>query len=67
MKKDGYTWWTKRIKAMSELYDVVRIDHFRGFDSYYAIPARIRQQEMESGEKVLVWTCSMLWKRNLAD
>lgn len=40
MKKDGYTWWTKRIKAMAELYDVVRIDHFRGFDSYYAIPAK---------------------------
>lgn len=40
MKKDGYTWWTKRIRAMSELYDVVRIDHFRGFDSYYAIPAK---------------------------
>lgn len=40
MKKDGYTWWAKRIKAMSELYDVVRIDHFRGFDSYYAIPAK---------------------------
>ena len=40
MKKDGYTWWTKRIKAMSGLYDVVRIDHFRGFDSYYAIPAK---------------------------
>lgn len=40
MKKDGYTWWTKRIKAMSQLYDVVRIDHFRGFDSYYAIPGK---------------------------
>lgn len=39
MKKDGYSWWTKRVKAMSELYDIVRIDHFRGFDSYYAIPA----------------------------
>lgn len=39
MKKDGYAWWTKRIRAMSELYDIVRIDHFRGFDSYYAIPA----------------------------
>ena len=36
MKKDGYSWWTKRIKAMSKLYDIVRIDHFRGFDSYYA-------------------------------
>ena len=40
MKKDDYTWWTKRIKAMSKLYDVVRIDHFRGFDSYYAIPGK---------------------------
>jgi len=39
MKKDGYAWWTNRIRAMSKLYDVVRIDHFRGFDSYYAIPA----------------------------
>lgn len=40
MKKDGYGWWTKRIQAMAQLYDIVRIDHFRGFDSYYAIPAK---------------------------
>ena len=40
MKKDDYAWWTKRMKYMSGLYDVVRIDHFRGFDSYYAIPAK---------------------------
>jgi 4-alpha-glucanotransferase len=40
MKKDGFTWWTKRIKAVASLYDIVRIDHFRGFDSYYAIPAK---------------------------
>ncbi len=40
MKKDGYTWWTKRIAAMASLYDIVRIDHFRGFDSFYAIPAK---------------------------
>jgi 4-alpha-glucanotransferase len=39
MKQDGYTWWTNRIRAVSGLYDIVRIDHFRGFDSYYAIPA----------------------------
>ena len=38
MKKDNYAWWTKRIKAMSELYDIIRIDHFRGFEQYYAIP-----------------------------
>lgn len=40
MKKDNYSWWTKRIGAMAKLYDIVRIDHFRGFDSYYAIPAK---------------------------
>ncbi len=40
MRNDGYSWWTKRISAMAKLYDIVRIDHFRGFDSYYAIPAK---------------------------
>ena len=40
MRNDGYSWWTSRIAAMAKLYDIVRIDHFRGFDSYYAIPAR---------------------------
>ncbi len=37
-KKTGYAWWMKRIAHCYELYDVVRIDHFRGFDEYYAIP-----------------------------
>lgn len=38
MKEDGYGWWAGRIEAMARLYDIIRIDHFRGFDSYYAIP-----------------------------
>lgn len=38
MKEDHYDWWTKRIAAMARHYDIIRIDHFRGFDSYYAIP-----------------------------
>lgn len=37
-KETGYSWWIDRIKAARELYDIIRIDHFRGFDSYYAIP-----------------------------
>ena len=37
-KKTGYEWWMKRIAYCYKLYDVVRIDHFRGFDSYYSIP-----------------------------
>ncbi len=38
LKKTGYKWWFERIKAASELFDITRIDHFRAFDSYYAIP-----------------------------
>lgn len=34
----GYKWWTERLRRSMRLYDVVRIDHFRGFDSFYAIP-----------------------------
>lgn len=37
-KETGYDWWIQRIAYCYELYDVVRIDHFRGFDEYYAIP-----------------------------
>lgn len=33
-----YEWWIKRIKYCTQLYDVIRIDHFRGFDKYYSIP-----------------------------
>ena len=36
-KKDGYSWWTERFRQAFELYDVVRVDHFRGFDRYYEI------------------------------
>ena len=37
-KKEGYAWWIRRMEKCSELYDVIRIDHFRGFDEYYSIP-----------------------------
>lgn len=36
--KTHYEWWMKRIAYCFTLYDVVRIDHFRGFDEYYSIP-----------------------------
>jgi len=39
MKKSGYEWWVKRIKRVFELTDVLRIDHFRGFEAYWAVPA----------------------------
>lgn len=37
-KETGYDWWIRRFAQSFQLYDVVRIDHFRGFDEYYAIP-----------------------------
>lgn len=37
-RKTGYEWWISRLAHCFELYDVVRIDHFRGFDEYYSVP-----------------------------
>ena len=39
MKSDGFAWWKKRISYSLELFDGVRIDHFRGFESFYSIPS----------------------------
>jgi len=39
MKQTGYAWWIRRLKAASRMFDVVRLDHFRGFESYWAVPA----------------------------
>jgi 4-alpha-glucanotransferase len=39
MQADGFSWWISRLKASLELYDTVRIDHFRGFEAYWSIPA----------------------------
>lgn len=38
LKADNYAWWVQRVKSCYDMYDVLRIDHFRGFDEYYAIP-----------------------------
>ena len=39
MKSDGFSWWKARVGAAFKLYDILRIDHFRGFSGYYSIPA----------------------------
>ena len=41
-EKEGYAWWTARLSRAADLYDIVRIDHFRGFDAYWSVPARAR-------------------------
>lgn len=38
MKKNGYNWWIRRIGRAASLFDMVRIDHFRGFAQYWAVP-----------------------------
>jgi 4-alpha-glucanotransferase len=39
MQKDGYQWWIDRIRATLSTVDLVRLDHFRGFEKYWAVPA----------------------------
>ncbi len=38
MERDGFGWWIRRIGGAEKLYDVIRIDHFRGFESFWAVP-----------------------------
>ncbi len=38
MRKNKYAWWVERVRKSIDLFDIVRIDHFRGFEAYYGIP-----------------------------
>ena len=51
LKKENYGWWIQRMTHCLELYDMVRIDHFRGFDEYYAIPYGDKTAEKGKWEK----------------
>ncbi len=43
LRRDGhYAWWTERFRRTFELYDLARIDHFRGFVAYWAVPRGAR-------------------------
>lgn len=50
-KETGYDWWMKRIAYCYKLYDIVRIDHFRGFEAYYSIPYGDKTAENGHWEK----------------
>ena len=50
-KKTGYEWWMQRLSMCFNMYDVVRIDHFRGFDEYYFIPYGDKTAEFGHWEK----------------
>lgn len=52
MRLDGYGWWIRRIGGAAERFDAIRIDHFRGFADYWAVPAgaeTAREGTWESG------------------
>src|SRR5258708_7180910 len=37
---DGYSWWIERFRASFSIFDMVRLDHFRGFEAYWEVPGR---------------------------
>ena len=39
MEKDGFSWWIQRLRRAQDLYDEFRIDHFRGFTGFWAVPS----------------------------
>lgn len=62
-RRDGYSWWKNRLNAAMDMYDVVRLDHFRGFESYWSIPgtARAARQgdwKQGPGEEFFMRTCT---------
>ena len=50
-EENDFSWWKDRIKRQLELVDVLRIDHFRGFDAYYEIPAKDKTAEKGKWKK----------------
>ena len=42
LRRQGYRWWIERLRRASQLADLARIDHFRGFVAYWSVPARAR-------------------------
>ncbi len=42
MERNGYQWWTRRFKTTFELFDIVRVDHFRGFEAAWHVPANAK-------------------------
>lgn len=51
MKRDGFGWWIRRVEGASRLFDAIRIDHFRGLESYWAIPAGSKTAKVGQWEK----------------
>lgn len=46
LEEDGFSWWLKRFEQMFEMYDAIRVDHFRGFDAYWEVRADSKTAEI---------------------
>ncbi|MBQ6859163.1 MAG: 4-alpha-glucanotransferase, partial [Clostridia bacterium] len=60
-KQTGYSWWMSRLWYCYQLYDVTRIDHFRGFDEYFSIPAgseNAKTGHWEKGPGIDLFRCA---------
>ena len=64
-KATGFAWWKQRMKHATSIYDVVRIDHFRGFESYYSIPPE-QTAAAVTGKKALTSILSTPCTKTLA-
>lgn len=67
-RNNEYNWWQKRLSRNGELYDVLRIDHFRAFADYYAIPSdakNARAGEWITGEGMNFWNKIKQYNREL--
>ena len=51
MKADGFGWWIRRVDGAIRLFDTIRIDHFRGLESYWAVPAGAKSAKEGHWEK----------------
>ncbi|MEX0771061.1 MAG: 4-alpha-glucanotransferase [Balneolaceae bacterium] len=52
LEKDGFSWWIDRFNKMFELFDAIRVDHFRGFESCWKVSAKEKTAEKGSWEKI---------------
>ena len=56
MKADGYGWWIRRVDGASRLYDILRIDHFRGLESYWAVPYGAENARVLAANPMQTWS-----------
>ena len=66
-EKTGYSWWIRRMEYCFRLYDTVRVDHFRGFDEYWSIPAGDKTAKNGHWEKGPGLTLFKAMKKRLGD